>query len=177
MSRSATASKPLLVPEGLWVVDPERSTVGFRVKHLLVATVTGSFGKVAGTVSSDGRTLRADGAVQVATIDTGMAERDERMRGGGFFDAERHPEITFHATGARVAARGGWSVSGDMTIMGRTAPFTFTASVAEGKRGPRVTARGSLSRREHGLDWPGLLHSGRAVVGDRVDIELTLELR
>jgi len=177
MSRSATASTPILVPEGLWVVDPDRSTVDFRVKHLLVATVTGSFGAVAGTIRSDGRTLHADGAVQVATIDTGMAERDQRMRGEGFFDAERHPEITFHATSARVAARGTWTVGGDMTIMGRTTPFSFTASVAEGARGPRITARGSLSRREHGLDWPGLLHSGRAVVGDRVDIELVLELR
>jgi hypothetical protein len=53
----------------------------------------------------------------------------------------------------------------------------FHAVVSEGDRGPHIVARGSLSRREHGLDWPGLLHSGRAVVGDRVTIELDLALR
>ena len=177
MSRSVGTSLPLFVPQGLWVVDPQRSTVRFRVKHLLVASVEGSVGAVAGTVGVDGRAVRAEGSVQVATIDTGMPERDERLRGGGFFDVERHPQITFQATGAQHSDRGGWSVSGDMTIMGNSAPFTFSAAVEDGARGPRITARGALSRREHGLDWPGLLHSGRAVVGDRVDIELVLELR
>jgi len=167
---------PLFVPEGLWVVDPERSTVRFRVKHLLVATVQGGFGAVTGTISADGRGFLAEGSVQTATIDTGMAERDVRLRGEGFFDAERYPELTFRATEVRPGARGSWSVRGDMTIMGRTTPFTFSASVEDGAHGPRITARGSLSRREHGLDWPGLLHSGRAVVGDRVDIGLVLEL-
>jgi polyisoprenoid-binding protein YceI len=122
--RTATPT-PTFVPEGLWIVDPDASSVRFSVKHLLVATVHGSFGSVAGTISVDGRAFRADGLVQVASIDTGMLERDERLRGPGFFDAEHHPE----------------------------------------------------SRHEHGLDWPGLLHSGRAVVGDRVTIELDLELR
>lgn len=177
MSRPAGTSLPLFVPQGLWVVDPERSTVRFRIKHLLVASVEGSFSAVAGTVGVDGRAVRAAGSVQVATIDTGMADRDERLRGAGFFDVERHPQITFRATGAKHSDRGGWAVSGDMTIMGSTAPFTFSASVEDGARGPRITARGSLSRRKHDLDWPGLLHSGRAVVGDRVDIELVLELR
>lgn len=177
MPPPAGTSLPLLVPQGLWVVDPQRSTARFRVKHLLVATVEGSFGAVTGTVSVDGRELHAQGAVQAATIDTGMAERDVRLRGDGFFGAERYPELTFRATQAHPGARGSWSVCGDMTIMGRTAPVTFAASAQDGLRGPRITARGALSRREHGLDWPGLLHSGRAVVGDRVDIELVLELR
>jgi polyisoprenoid-binding protein YceI len=177
MSRTAGTSSPLFAPQGLWVVDPERSTVRFRVKHLLVAGVEGSFGAVAGTVSVDGRDVRAEGSVQVATIDTGMPERDERLRGGGFFDVRRHPKISFQATRAKHGDRGGWSVSGDMTIMGNTAPFTFSAYVEDGARGPRITARGAHSRRKHGLDWSGLLHSGRAVVGDRVDIELVLELR
>lgn len=176
MSRSATSS-PTFVPHGLWVVDPKRSTVHFRVKHLLVATVDGGFGVVDGTISADGRGLRAEGSVQVASIDTGMTDRDVRLRGEGFFDAQRFPQITFRAADARADARGAWAVSGELTIMGRTEPFAFTANVAEGRSGPRITAHGSLSRREHGLDWPGLLHSGRAVVGDRVDIELVLELR
>lgn len=176
MYRSAISTPPF-VPEGLWVVDPTASSVRFTIKHLLVASVTGGFGRVAGTVSAAGRTVRADGSVQAATIETGMPDRDERLRGKGFFDVDNWPELSFHATHARPAGRGAWTVTGDLTIMGHTAPMTFCAVVSDGDHGPRIQATGSLSRREHGLDWPGLLHSGRAVVGDRVDIELDLALR
>lgn len=176
MSRSATFS-PVFVPEGLWAVDPDHSEVRFSVKHLLVATVKGRFGTVEGTISADGRKLKAEGSVQVATIETGMADRDSGLRGDKFFDVATYPQITFRATDARPGSRGTWTVTGDLTTMGHTGPLTFTATVAEGVHGPRITAHGSLSRREHDLDWPGLLHSGRAVVGDRVDIELVLELR
>jgi polyisoprenoid-binding protein YceI len=177
MSGPLATSTPLFVPEGLWVVDPGASAVRFSVKHLLVATVEGSFGAVAGTISADGRSVQAEGSVQVATIDTGMKDRDVRLRGAGFFDADRYPELRFSATSARAAYGGKWAVGGDLTISGRTAPMLFHAVVSEGDRGPHIVARGSLSRREHGLDWPGLLHSGRAVVGDRVTIELDLALR
>lgn len=175
-ARSATSTPPF-VPEGLWAVDPEASSVRFSVKHLVVATVRGGFGVVSGTISATGRGVHADGGVQAATIDTGIEDRDVRLRGPGFFDAERFPEIHFRATQAERTARGAWSVTGDLTIMGRSAPLEFTAKVSEGDRGPRIRAHASLSRREHGLDWPGLLHSGAAVVGDRVEIELDLVLR
>lgn len=177
MSGPLATSTPLFVPEGLWVVDPEASTVRFSVKHLLVATVEGSFGAVRGTVSADGSSVHAEGSVQVATIDTGMKDRDARLCGAGFFDADKHPELRFSATSARAAYGGTWAIGGDLTISGRTTPMLFHAVVSEGDRGPRIVARGPLSRREHGLDWPGLLHSGRAVVGDRVMIELDLALR
>jgi polyisoprenoid-binding protein YceI len=176
MSQPATTATPTFVPQGLWIVDPDASSVRFSVKHLLVATVNGSFGSVAGTVCTDGRSFLAGGVVQVASIDTGILERDERLRGPGFFDAERHPEIGFRASSARAAGDGAWAVSGELEIGGRRAPLTFAATVRDGAHGPRVHATGSLSRRDHGLDWPGLLHSGRAVVGDRVTIELDLEL-
>ena len=166
----------MLVPEGQWAVDPATSTVRFSVKHLLVATVDGTFGKVAGTVGVNGHGLSADGAVQVATIDTGMDDRDTRLRGEGFFDADRWPEIEFHATGAQPASRGSWKVAGELTIGGRTGPMIFTAAVRDGAHGPHISAHGSLSRSEHGLDWPGLLHSGAAVVGDQVEIDLDLVL-
>ena len=167
----------MFVPEGLWVVDPGASRVRFSVKHLLVATVEGSFGAVAGTISADGRSLQAEGSVQVATIDTGMKDRDVRLRGAGFFDAEQVPGASLQRNRRPRRVRrqvGCRRRPHDQRPHGADA---VPRIVSEGDRGPRIVARGSLSRREHGLDWPGLLHSGRAVVGDRVTIELDLALR
>ena len=173
---SSTTVQPL-VPAGLWTVDPDASSARFSVRHLLVATVRGRFHEIAGTVEVAGGRLDADGAVAVASIDTGEQARDERLRSDGFFDADRHPRIHFRTTEAVAGPGGAWRVTGDLTIGGETHPLTFEATAAGGDRGPVVTARATLSRREHGLDWPGLLHSGRAVVGDRVDVELELVLR
>ena len=177
MRSPATASVPRLIPEGLWVVEPERSAVRFRVRHMLVASVEGHFGAVSGTVSAAGRALHAEGSVEVGTIDTGMSERDKRLCGPGFFDAGVHPQIRFRAMSATPADDGSWSVDGELTISDSTVPITFIASASGSAPHPRIRAEGSLSRSAHGLDWPGLLHSGRAVVGDRVEIELDLELR
>jgi polyisoprenoid-binding protein YceI len=173
---SSTTVQPL-VPAGLWTVDPVASSARFSVRHLLVATVRGCFHDIAGTVQVAGARLDADGAVAVASIDTGDGIRDERLRSDGFFDAARHPELRFRATEAVAGPGGAWRVTGGLTTGAGTHPLTFEATARDGDRGPVVTARAALSRREHGLDWPGLLHSGRAVVGDRVDIELELVLR
>ena len=177
MSARTATSAPPFVPEGLWAVDSGASSARFSVKHLLVATVRGRFGTVVGTISATGRTVQADGSVQVATIDTGLPDRDARLRGEGFFDADSFPEISFRSTRAVPAGHGTWTITGDLTVMGRRAPLEFLAKVSRGARGPHVRAHATLSRSEHGLDWPGLLHSGRAVVGDRVEIELDLVLR
>lgn len=173
---SSTTVQPL-VPAGLWTVDPHASSARFSIRHLLVATVRGRFREIGGTVEVAGGRLDADGAVAVASIDTGDETRDERLRSDGFFDAGHHPQIHFRATEAVVGPGGAWRVTGDLTIGGATHPLTFEATAAGGGRGPVVKARAALSRREHGLDWPGLLNAGRAVVGDRVDVELELVLR
>jgi polyisoprenoid-binding protein YceI len=173
MTLRPAAPAPAFVPEGLWTVDSERSTARFSVRHLLVATVHGQFGTVVGSVDSDGYDIEAVGLVDVATINTGVAVRDERLRGPGFFDADQYPTIGFRAQSVRSAGGGAWVVPGELDICGETHPLNFTATMdATG-----IHARASLSRREHGLDWPGLVQAGRAVVGDRVLIELDLVLR
>jgi polyisoprenoid-binding protein YceI len=177
MTLRPVAPAPIFVPEGLWTVDAERSAARFSLRHLLVATVQGRFGTVVGSVVSDGYDVDVAGLVDVTTINTGIGVRDERLRGPGFFDVERHPTIGFHAIGIRSAGGSTWVVPGDLDICGATHPLTFTATVSDGDGSPTIHARASLSRREHGLDWPGLVQAGRAVVSDRVAIELDLVLR
>jgi len=179
MTLRLAAPAPTFVSEGVWTVDSERSAARFSIRHLLVATVHGRFGTVVGSVVSDGHEVEAAGLVDVTTINTGIPARDERLRGPGFFDAAQHPTIGFRALGMRSDGGGAWVFPGELDICGETHPLTFTATVSDGDLGgaPLIQARASLSRREHGLDWPGLIQAGRAVVSDRVVIELDLALR
>ena len=162
------------MPIGPWTVDSDASTVRFGIKHLLVARVHGHFGAVSGVISAGDDEVRAAGSVDVTTIDTGDATRDERLRGPGFFDVERYPTIEFRATSTESRPDGTWKITGDLTMCGATSPLTFDVVVAEG---PVVHATAALSRKQHGIDWPGLRQAGRAVVGDRVEIELEIVLR
>ena len=82
------------VPAGTWKVDPAHSSVGFEVKHMMIATVRGRFTEFDGHASRPHEDLaesRVYGSAQVASIDTGQADRDAHLRGPDFFDAERYP--------------------------------------------------------------------------------------
>ena len=165
-----------LLPPGRWVLDGASSAARFRIRHLGFATVRGRFGALSGAVvvAADG-SFEAEGAVEVASIDTGDDTRDGRLRGEGFFDAERFPRIVFAAVHAAPRGLGAWTVDGELTMAGEAHPLSFLAwrPVVEDDTFV-LRAEASLSRRAHGLDWPGLRQAGRAVVGDNVGIDLEL---
>ena len=158
-----------LVPVGRGLVDPARSRVGFEVRHLRVARVRGAFNAFAARVDA-GDGLRIDGAVDVASLDTGDGVRDKHLRSAGYFDAARHPEIAYAARGA-VPERDGWRIDGELTIRGVTRPLALHATVSGDDDGAlRIAAGGELSRRDFGLQWAGLVEAGRLVVSDDVKV-------
>jgi polyisoprenoid-binding protein YceI len=166
---AATPGNPLhapLLPPGRWVVDPEASSVGFRVRHFRFATVEGHFTRFAGTIGA----LEASGSVEVASIDTGDSVRDDRLRSAGFFDAARFPRIVWEAAGAVTHV-----LSGQLMIKEVRRPVIFEvegAGAAAGAR--RLRARATLSREAFGLDWAGFREAGRLLVSDRVELLLNL---
>jgi polyisoprenoid-binding protein YceI len=84
-----------------WVIDPTHSEIQFKVKHLVISTVTGSFKTFEGNVETDGddlTTANISFSADVASIDTNQAQRDEHLRSAEFFDAENHPKLTFTST-------------------------------------------------------------------------------
>lgn len=171
-----------LVPGGAWEVDPARSTAGFTVRHLKVAKVRGRFTEIRGVISCDphGRTS-IDGSVEVASIDTGDARRDDRLRGADFFDAERYPAISFSAVSQAVVTGEVPVVSGTMTVRGVAQPLGLQldglGSPIGGNGELRIRGTGVLSRRAFGLAWDSAFAAGGLVIDDRVGLHLDIVLR
>ncbi len=167
---------PGLLATGRWTIEPARSTVGFAIKHMLVATVRGRFTDFEGTVECTDDGLVAAGAVRAASVDTGEPVRDTKLRGPGFFDADRHPQISFASERVERTGDGAASIIGPITIAGTTRPLRLRVAVEPDGGGDRVRlrARGTLRRSEFGIESASLLDSG---VSDKVDLVLDVSAR
>lgn len=169
-----------------WTVDTTHTEIGFRVRHVMVSWTRGRFRAFSGTVTLDEahpERSRIDVTIDAASVETGLAPRDEHLRSADFLDVERHPQITFRSTSVRRTGDGAFDVVGDLAIRGVVRPVTLEVeglgpAIADPwgaiRRGAR--ARGRVDRKEFGLVWNGALEAGGVLVGDEVRIELEVEL-
>lgn len=166
-----------LVPRGRWVLDPERTRLGFSIKHLMVTTIHGVFTSFEGVLETgeDGA-FQASGSVETASIDTGDAKRDENLCAAGFLDAAAHPRISFESSGVERAARAAFTVVGTLTIKGVTREIRLVAERQTGGRDDElhVTGKGQLSREQFGIAWRERFEAADALVSDRVTIDLDI---
>jgi polyisoprenoid-binding protein YceI len=179
MTQLQTETGMVRVPAGTWNVDPAHSSVAFEVKHLMIATVRGYFAEFDGTLEAaedDPSNSRAWGSVNVASIDTGNADRDAHLLSPDFFDAERYPEMRFATTRIEHAEGGHYSVWCDLTIKDQTHEVQVDAcvdGVAEdpwGNERVGISIRGVIDRTEFGLTWQQPLASGGLLVGEEVRV-------
>jgi len=164
-----------LVPPGRWVVDPERTRLGFSIKHLKVATIRGAFGNFEGVLEAgEGEAVKASGSVETASIDTGDARRDEHLLAPGFLDAVGYARITFESKGVEPAAHGAFTVTGALAIKDVTREIELIARREPGgpDGGLRIIGRGQLSREEFGIAWRELFEAADALISDRVTLNL-----
>ncbi len=176
MSATTTA-----LPTGTWNVDPTHSHIAFRVKHLGISTVRGSFGEFEGqfVIGEDG-SASATGAVKVDSIDTSDANRDGHLKSADFFDVENYPEITFQSTDITPTGDDTFDITGDLTLHGVTKPITLKAEVGGQETdpfgNPRVglEATGELSRGDYGMKFNMALGSGNIAVSDKVKLDLDI---
>lgn len=169
-----------------WSLDPTHSTVGFSVRHLMITNVRGEFQKVSGEVVYDAahpEATRISAAIDVASVNTREAQRDAHLRSADFFDAEKHPAITFVSKRARAAGAARLEVTGDLTIRGTTREVTLAVSEITGEQtdlwgNTRVgaTASTKIKRSEFGITWNKALETGGIAVGDEVTITLDVSL-
>lgn len=164
-------------------IDPLHTQLGFRIRHLGIAFVSGVFDDFEGTITFDPADLsatRAEVTVQTASIDTGVEPRDDHLRSADFFEVETYPTMTFTSTGAQPTGPSTFLLTGDLTIKGITREVVFDATAAgpiEVEEGRRVGfyATTEINRRDFGITWGGNLPNGFPAVGDRVQIILDVE--
>jgi polyisoprenoid-binding protein YceI len=183
---TTTSSSASTTTAARWTLDPGHSAVGFSVRHLMITNVRGEFEKYRGEVTYDPshpEAIRISAAIDVASIDTREAKRDSDLRGELFFDADKHPEMTFVSKSARAAGAGNLDVTGDLTIRGTTHEVTLAvrdiSDVQVDMRGtPRIgaTATTKIKRSDFGMTWNKALETGGVVVGDVVTITIDLSL-
>jgi polyisoprenoid-binding protein YceI len=144
------------VQTGTWQLDPAASTVGLRHRTMWgLVTVKGAFAAVTG-----GGEVHADGSatgtvtLEAASLDTGHAKRDTHLRSADFFDAGRHPEITFAVRGAERLDGDGVRVTGQLTVRGVSRPVTFTARLTEASaEALTLDAEFTVDRDQFGMGW------------------------
>lgn len=168
-----------------WELDGTHSAAQFSVKHMMISTVRGDFGKVTGTVNLDDKDLTKsslDIAIDASTINTREPKRDEHLRSPDFFDVGKFPKITFKSTQITKQSDGKYAVTGDLTLHGVTKPVTLTTELSAEVKDPwnnvrrGATGTTKISRKDFGLTWNKALEAGGVAVSDEVNITVDVEL-
>ncbi len=168
-----------------WAIDPMHSEVQFKVKHLVISTVTGSFQNFEGTVETEGddfNNAKINFSLDVNSINTNQEQRDGHLKSADFFDAEQYPHIIFESTSVTKDGDGNYKLAGNFTIKGVTRPVTLevehggiaTDFYGNTKAGFEIT--GKINRKEFGLTWDGVTEAGSIVVGEDVKISANIQL-
>lgn len=167
-----------------WVIDPTHSEVEFKVKHLVITTVTGRFNEFSGeAVSSDDFSdLHATFEAAVDSISTNNDARDGHLKSEDFFAAGEHPIIRFVSSGISKKDGDSFTLNGDLTIRGVTKPVAlaveYGGTVVDpyGQTKAGFEIRGKISRKEFGLNWSAVTEAGGAVVSDEVKLIANVQL-
>ncbi len=168
-----------------WKLDPTHSEVAFKVKHLVITTVTGYFRSFDGTVvtenEDDFTTGKVDFTLDTTSIDTNQSQRDEHLKSPDFFDAANHPQITFSSTSIEEKGSDEFVLRGDLTIGETTKPVKFdvefggTVTDPYGNFKAGFEVSGKISRKEFGLTWSAVTEAGAVVVSDDVKIQASVQ--
>ena len=184
---TALLAAPALAHATEWTVDPAHSVASFTVKHMMVSTVRGEFGKMTGTASwskPDYSDAKVDVTIDATTIDTHEPKRDAHLRSPDFFDVQKFPTLTFKSKRVEKAReKGHVTLVGDLTIHGVTKEVAFdvTGPSPEMKTPFGTVAVGAeaktrINRKDFGLNWNKALEAGGVLVSENVDIDINLEL-
>lgn len=179
---SALAAHPQF-RAGTWTLDPAHSELSFSVRHLAISKVRGTFHTfdVTVVVPEGGDDLQVDATVDVASVDTKMAARDEHLRTSDFFLVEQHPTMTFRSTSWEVDGDE-FRLHGELTMRGVTRPVVLSGEFGGvttdgyGNTKAGVSATTKINRQEFGVSWNAALEAGGMTLGDEVTVQVELQL-
>lgn len=177
---------PVFAFASTWAIDPDHSNVGFKVRHLMVSNVKGSFEKFSGTVQIDDRDItksKVDVTIDTNSINTNVSKRDVHLRSGDFFDVAKYPTMTFTSKKVAKSGKDGLKVTGDLTLHGVTKEVTLDVEGLTGEsKDPwgnirkGATATTKINRKDFGLVYNAALETGGVAVGEEVAITLEIEM-
>lgn len=166
-----------------WTLDKAHSSIEFRVKHMGLAAVRGSFSDfdLEFEADADGVPTHLEARINAASISTGEEQRDAHLRSADFLEADTHPHIRFVSTDIQDLGNGDYRLTGDLTMRGQTHPVTFDFELAKpitdpyGLRRVAAEAEGKINRKQWGLTWNSVLEAGALLVGEDVRFTIALE--
>ena len=168
-----------------WGVDPAHSEISFKVKHMMISNVKGTFNEFSATVFTGGNGfITSDVEVQInaASVDTGVTDRDTQLRSADFFDVENHRQITFTGKSFQKVDDENYKLTGDLTIKGITNPVTLDVEFGGLMKDPWgnekavFSVNGKISRKDWGQNWNAVLEAGGVLVSDEVRISGEVQL-
>lgn len=169
-----------------WKIDSAHSEIKFKVKHLIVSTVSGKFNKFDAEIESAADNFedaKVTFSAEVDSIDTGNGQRDGHLKSADFFDAEKQPKITFVSKSFKKVSDSNYKLTGDFSIRGVTKEITLDVEYNGKSRGfdnlevAGFEITGKINRFDFGLQWNAMTEAGGIVVGPDVKLEIFAEMK
>ena len=165
---------------GTYLLDPNHSRVGFVARHLMVAKVRGQFETAEATVVVAENPLQSSvtALIQTASVSTSVADRDNHLRSGDFFESEKYPTMEFRSTGLRSWGGGEFVLDGELTIKDVTKPVMLKVEFEGATVSPYgqdvfgFSATTEIDREDWGLTWNMVLETGGVGVSKKIKIEI-----
>ncbi len=168
-----------------WAIDPMHSEIRFKIKHLMISNVTGSFNSFEGKAETEGDDFTKGSvsfSADISSVDTGNEQRDGHLKAPDFFDADTYPKLSFVSTKVENNAGDSFDLYGDLTIRDITKNIKLAVDkggVAKdmyGQTKAGFTVTGKINRKDFGLSWGGLTETGGVVLSEDVKIDCEVQL-
>lgn len=162
-----------------WVLDPTHSEIQFKVKHLMISTVTGQFNKFSATVKTEGddfTTAKVHFTADIDSISTNNEQRDAHLKAGDFFDAENHPQLVFKSDKLEKITDEEYKLHGTLTIRGNSKKVSLDVEFGGITQDPWGNTRvgfsvsGKINRKDFGVSFSMVSETGGLLLGDEVKL-------
>lgn len=172
---------------GTWTIDPVHSDVGFVVRHLMISKIRGHFTSFEGQLvtAADPLNSQVSATIDMTSVDTASAMRDEHLRAADFFEVEKYPTMSYRSTGIKPDGDD-FLMEGELTLKGVTLStplkleingFGYDPFAPDPATGARAgfTATGEINRMDFGVSFNSTIPGGGAALGEKVQIVLEIE--
>ncbi len=168
-----------------WNIDPSHSDIQFKVRHLVISNLTGSFQTFEGKIEAekeDFSDAKVSFSADVDSIFTGNEQRDVHLKSADFFDAAHFPKLFFVSSSFQKTGEDVYEMAGSLTIRGKALPIKLsvtyggTAKDFYGNTKAGFELSGKISRKAYGLTWDVVTEAGGAVVANEIHLVVSVQV-